>query len=104
MKASTRWYIINLPTSSGEKKGKRQLLGHLGCLPDRLCGNIASWNDPSEKRKDRDLSCCFLSPKSLKFTQLGINFSIYRLTFLQVAPKHTDSYEPRSDRKEPYSL
>lgn len=51
-KANTRWYVINLSTSSGgEKKGNRQLLGHMGYLPDRLCANIAFWNNPSENER-----------------------------------------------------
>lgn len=35
----------------------RQLFGHMGDLSDKLCGNIMSQNNPSEKRKERDLSC-----------------------------------------------
>lgn len=39
------------------KKNNRQLPGHMGYFPDRLCGNTACWSNPQVREKERDLSC-----------------------------------------------
>lgn len=33
------------------KKNNRLLLGHMGYFPDKLCRNIACWNNPQVKGK-----------------------------------------------------
>mgnify|MGYP001500544222 CR=1 FL=1 len=61
-------YSIDLDTSSEKKIHiydtiHIQLFDCMGYFPDRLCGNIMSWKNPSEKGKEVHLSCSsFASP------------------------------------------
>lgn len=110
-KARTRWYSVDLPTSSEKEKIYVYITG--SCLViweifqtsfvETLCLRII--HQRKEKRGIYlvDLSH-LLQTHWLELNQWGINSSTYRLAFLQVAPQHPDMYELRRGRKEPYPL